>query len=137
MRIQISTDKNTVKMAAIISAILCIICIIALLVYMNRISSFVKVEAIIVDKKNVYDNQNTDNQNRNRYIQYSYEFNGQKYNSSKLVLFYGWHKIGDTATIRVNPSNPAEMSNSLYPTIYIATILLCAFILTLLIFNKG
>lgn len=111
MKIKFISDVSMLKKTLIVMVILLIIGVVGLFIYVGKYSSYVKVSATIVDVKLKYDNLEHDNQNRNRYIEYKYTFEGKKYLAERLVFFGSRRNIGKEVTIKVNPKKPQEIAN--------------------------
>ena len=126
MRIEFTSDKSVLRKAMIVLMILFIICTLGLFFYLAKYSKYIEITARIVDVKIVYDNQNHDNQNRNKYIQYKYTFNGEEYDADKLVFWGNKSSIGKKVSIKINPQNPQEIANDTFIKSFIIIDIMCA-----------
>ena len=131
MKVKISGDKHTLKLAFIIALILFIACILGTIIYGIKAVRFVDVSAKIVDVSTQYSNSTRNNQNRNKYVIYKYNLNGTEYIGKRLTLFTTKKSVGAVTNIRVNPENPIEIQNNLIFIIFIAGIIICGMVLIL------
>lgn len=126
MHIKFTGSKKVLYAAFFLSIGLCIICAAAACLYIGKVSHFTEVSAQVVDVACVYDNQSRNKQNRNKYIKYEYQLDGNKYTGQRLTLFAGRRIIGRKVVIKVNPEKPDEIGNNLYVAVYAFVIILCA-----------
>lgn len=129
MKIKTSGDKNTLKLAFIITLILFIVCVFGTIIYGIKTARFVDVSAKIVDVSMQYSNSTRNNQNRNKYVIYKYNLNGTEYTGKRLTLFTPKKSVGTITNIKINPENPVEIQNNLTFIIYIVGIIVCGIVL--------
>lgn len=131
MKVKVSGDKNTLKLAFIITLLIFIMCVLGTIIYGIKTACFIDISAKVVDVSTEYSKSTRNNQNRNKYVIYKYNLNGTEYIGKRLTVFTTKKSIGTVINIRINPENPIEIQNNLTFIIFIVGIIICGMVLIL------
>ena len=96
-----------------------IVCIVALLILCaitikNTIiySKYVSVDAVVIKTESVYGTHSDSNMNQKHLVISEYQVGDAKYVAEQQVFFKSNKNVGDIITVKYNPKNPAEISNT-------------------------
>lgn len=133
MKVKVSGNKETLKIALAFAVVIFLICLIAGISYLMKTANYVEVSAEITDISVRYGNTPRNYMNRNKYVQYRYTYGQKEYLGERLTLLTPSGHIGRMTAIWIDPAEPTLIRNDLYFALYGIGFLIGAFVIVLVI----